>query len=111
MSETTILDLELNEIVDRLVRGLDPEQIFLFGSYSKETQIVGESDIDLLVVLPTSNLPRYQREEQSYDLLWGLTKAVDLVVLTSKEFSFAAEVKTSLPHYVEKEGILIYESG
>ncbi|MEJ2598041.1 MAG: nucleotidyltransferase domain-containing protein [Anaerolineales bacterium] len=49
-------------------------------------QIPGESDIDLLVIVPDSDLPRRQREACSYDTLWGLTTPVDLLVLTREEF-------------------------
>jgi predicted nucleotidyltransferase len=111
MAEIVISDQDITEIVNRLVEGLHPERIYLFGSYARGTQIAGASDIDLLVVVPDSELPRHQREAHSYDLLWGTTRAVDLIVLTRNEFVTALQVKTSLPRAVEEKGKLIYAAG
>jgi predicted nucleotidyltransferase len=97
----------LKEVIDRLVRGLQPDRIYLFGS-----QVRGEadegSDIDLLLVVPDSDLPRHQREALSYDLLWGLTVPVDVIVLTRDEFQRGSRVRTSLPSTVQAEGELLY---
>jgi len=98
---------KLDEIVSRLVSGLNPEQIFLFGSQADDRAGPG-SDIDLLVVVPYSELPRHQREAKSYDLLWGLTTPVDLIVLTQDEFQLAAQVKTSLPATAMTFGKTVY---
>ena len=97
----------LNEVVERLVQGLHPEQIYLFGSQARNQAEEG-SDIDLLVVVPTSDLPRHRREALSYDLLWGLKMPVDVIVLTRAEFQRASRVKTSLASTVQAEGKLLY---
>ncbi len=99
---------ELHEVIQRLVRSLQPEQIYLFGSYARGTQIPGQSDIDLLVIVPASNLPRHQLEARSYDSLWGLTTPVELVVLTREEFDATSQVKTSLAATAKNQGILLY---
>ncbi len=100
----------LDEIVARLVRGIQPDCIYLFGS-----QAVGEadedSDIDLLVVVPDSDLPRHRREALCYDLLWGLPVPVDVIVLTRAEFQRGAQVKTSLSSTVKARGKVLYERG
>ena len=98
---------QLQEIVDRLVKGLKPERIYLFGSLARG-QSQPDSDIDLLVILPESRLSRHRREALSYDLLWGLTVPVDVIVLTRDEFQRAARVKTSLASRVQVEGKLLY---
>jgi predicted nucleotidyltransferase len=67
----------LQEIVDRLAQGLRPERIYLFGSRARD-QARETSDIDLLVVVPDSDLPRHRREAISYDLLWGIAAATTL---------------------------------
>jgi len=43
-------------------------------------------------VVPASDLPCHQREARSYDLLWGLTRPVDMIVLTRAEFNRASRV-------------------
>ncbi len=99
---------ELHEVIRRLVNRLQPEQIYLFGSYSRGTQVPGESDIDLLVIVSDSDLPRHQREARSYDALWGLATPVDLVVLTRAEFNASSQVKTSLASTAKNQGVLLY---
>ena len=97
----------IKEIVGRLAQGLHPERIYLFGSRARD-QAGEDSDIDLLVVVPDSDLPRHQREALSYDLLWGLTTPIDVIVLTRAEFQRASRVKTSLVATVEAEGQVLY---
>lgn len=99
---------ELQEVIRRLVINLQPEQIYLFGSYARGLQKPDESDIDLLVIVPDSDLPRHQREARSYDTLWGLTTPVDLVVLTRKEFDRTSRIRTSLASTAQSQGVLIY---
>ena len=104
---TTITPELLDEIVDRLVKGLHPKRIYLFGSQARD-QARTNSDVDLLLVVPDSNLPRHQREAKSYDLLWGLTVPVDVIVMTQVEFQRAGRVKTSLAATAQTEGKILY---
>ncbi len=97
----------LDEVISRLARGLKAERIYLFGSRASGQAGPG-SDYDLLVVVPHSDLPRHQREALSYDLLWGLTTPVDVIVLTRAEFRRFAQVKTSLAATAKAKGILLY---
>jgi predicted nucleotidyltransferase len=104
---TTVSSETLDEIVDRLVRGMQPDSIYLFGSQASGQADQG-NDIDLLLVLPKSDLPRHRREAQSYDLLWGLTTQGDLIVLTQAEFQRGCRVESSLASGVRAEGKLLY---
>jgi predicted nucleotidyltransferase len=97
----------LRGVVDRLVQGLHPDRIYLFGSQARG-QAGEASDIDLLVVVRDSDLPRHRREALSYDLLWGLKTPVDVIVLTQAEFQRASRVKTSLASTVQAEGEILY---
>ncbi len=97
----------LKEIVGRLVRGMQPDSIYLFGSQARGETDPG-SDIDLLLILPDSDLPRHKREAISYDLLWDQTTPVDVIVLTKAEFQRGCHVKSSLPSRVRAEGKMIY---
>jgi predicted nucleotidyltransferase len=107
MTETTVTLYDLDEIVRRIVDGMHPIRIYLFGSQARGES--GESsDIDLLVVVAKSDLPRHKREAHSYDLLWGLTKPVDVIVLTREEFERMSLVKTSLVSTVQAQGKVIY---
>ena len=98
----------LDDVVSRLIKGMPAERIYLFGSQASG---LGDqnSDYDLLVVVPRSDLPRHQREAHSYDLLWGLTIPVDVIVLTRAEFKRSVKVKTSLAATAQTKGILLYD--
>ncbi len=97
----------VGEAVQRLAKGLQPERIYLFGSQARGEAGAG-SDIDLLVVLSHSDLPRHKREAHSYNLLWGMTQSVDVIVLTQAEFERSSQVTTSLASTVLREGKLVY---
>jgi predicted nucleotidyltransferase len=97
----------LEEIVQRLVQGLRPEKIILFGShaYGEPTEA---SDIDLLIVVSDSDQPRYRRAREAYECLWGLTAPTELIVLTRKELEMAARVPTSLGYQALRRGRVLY---
>jgi predicted nucleotidyltransferase len=97
----------LEEIVQRLVQGLRPEKIILFGShaYGEPTEA---SDIDLLIVVSDSDQPRYRRARKAYECLWGLTAPTELIVLTRKELEMAAHVPTSLGYQALRRGRVLY---
>lgn len=97
----------LDEVVHRLVNQLQPKSIYLFGSQARG-DAKPESDYDLLIVIPHSNLPRHQREAEGYDALWGLPYPAELVVLTEREFEQAQQVRTSLASTVLREGTQLY---
>lgn len=107
-SSDLLAENTFQEVLRRLVHGLDPEQIYLFGSQARSE--AGElSDVDLLVILSDSELPPRTRETLAYDLLWGITMPVDVIVLTRSEFQRGQHVKTSLPHTVLTKGMLLYD--
>ena len=108
MAIATTISPVLDDIVSRLATGLRAERIYLFGSQASG-QAGGGSDYDLLVVVPRSNLTRHRREALSYDLLWGLTDPVDVIVLTRAEFRRSVKVKTSLAAMAQTKGILLYD--
>ena len=97
----------LEEIVRRLVEGLHPERVILFGSHA-----YGEpsdaSDIDLLVVVSDSDEPRYRRARRGYSCLRGLTAPTELMVLTRREIEQGATVPASLVHQALQRGRVLY---
>lgn len=107
MSMTVQFAVTLDEIVDRLVTGLHPERIYLFGSRARK-QNRGDSDYDLLIILPESDLLRHQKESRAYDLLWGITTPIDLIVMTRSEFQRSRQVRASLASTILREGELLY---
>ncbi len=96
------------EVVSRLAEGLSAEQIYLFGSQTTGKADPG-SDYDLLVIVSESNLPRHRREQVGYNLMWGVTTPVDIIILTRAELNSSLMVKTSLASTALRNGILLYD--
>jgi len=64
----------IEESVRRLRKSMAAERIYLFGSRARG-EANNDSDYDFLVVIHDSPLPRYKREQQAYQSLWGLRVA------------------------------------
>ena len=74
----------ISNIVFRIATNVNPDKIFLFGSYA--TGLANEdSDIDLLVIKETSE-PKFKRSIEIQRLLIGSKLPVDIVVYTNDEF-------------------------
>jgi predicted nucleotidyltransferase len=97
----------LEEITERLVQGLHPEQIILFGSHAYG-QPSEASDIDLLVIVADSHEPRHRRACQAYKCLRGLTAPTEVLVLTRREIAQAATVPTSFVNQALQRGRVLY---
>ena len=81
----------LEQIVRRLVEGLQPEQIILFGSHAYGEPKQG-SDLDLVIVVAESAEPGHRRDQQAYRCLGPVGVPKDLVVFTREEFDRQARV-------------------
>jgi predicted nucleotidyltransferase len=98
----------VHEIVRRLVQGMQPKQIFLFGSLAYGQPAEG-SDIDLMVIVSKSDCPPHRRAQAAYACVGAVGVAKDLVVLTEEEFERQARVATSLARLVKEQGKILYE--
>ena len=99
---------DLNQIVLRLVEGLQPEQIILFGSYAYG-QATEESDLDIMIVISESAEPPHRRAQKAYRYVRGIKVPIDLIVLTREELTKQAVVVTSLARQVIERGEVLYE--
>lgn len=100
-------DSVVEQIVRRLVSALSPERIYLFGSQARG-DAGPDSDYDFLVVVHSSTLPRYRRDQVAFAALLGVGVSKDVLVLTHDEFEQQRTVVCSLPATVEREGMLLY---
>lgn len=73
----------ISNIVNRITTKINPDKIFLFGSYANN-QANENSDIDLLIIKDTSE-PKYKRSIEIQRLLIGSKIPVDIVVYTNDE--------------------------
>lgn len=97
----------LDDVVQRLVNGLNPEQIILFGSHA-----YGEpnehSDIDLMVIVSESSEPGYKRSQEARKFLKGIGIPRDIIVMTREEVAQKATVPGSLVSLVMRKGKALY---
>lgn len=102
------LTQSLEQIVERLVEGLQPEQIILFGSYAYGQPKAG-SDLDILVIVSESTEPAHRRAQKAYRCVGSIGIPKDLLVLTREEFEKQMRIVTSLARRVKKRGKVLYE--
>src|SRR5215813_3863898 len=97
----------LQAMVHRLVTGLHPHMIVLFGSYSYGTP-TADSDVDLLVIMDTTARPveRYLRVSR---LLRPRPFPLDLLVKTPEEIAQALAREDAFMHEITTRGRVLYE--
>ena len=93
------------EIVSRL-QDINPQRIFLFGSYATGTAGV-DSDIDLLVVKDSVD-SKISEMITARKLLRGLGKSFDVIVSSMDEFEFYRNQVNSVHHAADHSGELLY---
>ena len=98
----------IEQVKERLVQGLQPDRIILFGSYAYGDPDDG-SDLDILVVMPESNAPQYKRARDCYRLLRGIGVPKDIIVLTRQEYQSQQKSISSLARLASQKGRVLYE--
>ena len=98
----------IREMVDRIVRGFNPEQVILFGSYARGTQ-TRDSDVDLLVVLPEIKGSRRNKCVDIRVALHGMGLAKDIVIRTPEELTAEKVIPGTIGRAIEREGRILYE--
>ena len=99
----------IEEITRRLVDYYHPERIYLFGSAARGDG-GPDSDLDFCVVLPDDAPPLLYRPGV-HRALWDVGTAADVVRWPSSDFDMrAANVKTSLPATIVREGKVLYDT-
>jgi uncharacterized protein len=97
----------LNQITQKLVTALKPEQIILFGSYAYG-EPNEDSDVDLLVIVSQSDEPRYRRARKAHKALRGIGIPKDILVMTRAEVEHKVHVSSSLVNQVLSQGKVLY---
>jgi len=99
----------IEEVKKRLVDVYQPETIYLFGSYAWGHPDE-ESDLDLLVVVRTSDEKSHKRCISGRRALWDFDIAKDLMVYTQDEFNARVTDPTSLLYKIKNNGKVLYAS-
>ena len=107
----TVTDEVLDEMVRAIVREVDPEEIWLFGSYARG-QAGPDSDLDILVVEREPFEPgrsRLAEITRVYNALRDFPLALDVLMYSREELD---KWRHSLNHIAAqclREGRLVYE--
>jgi predicted nucleotidyltransferase len=97
----------LPEIVRRLVKEFDPEQIILFGSRAWG-QPRPDSDYDLCVVLAQCQELPARLASRAHDCLSDLRISKDVIVIPRERFDRFSRVPASLEAKVRRRGVVLY---
>jgi len=97
----------LPEIVRRLGEALAPSTIYLYGSCAYGT-VGPHSDVDLLVVVPESEMTFFERGAAAYRALRRMGVAVDVQVYTRAEFETRAALPVSFERTIRAKGRVLY---
>lgn len=103
---TDNIDKTLRQMVKRLVKGFDPDQIILFGSHARGTAGT-DSDIDLLVVLPLQGSKRAKQIEMRV-ALHDIRVAKDILVVTPEEVARHRNIVGTVVYPALREGKVLY---
>lgn len=90
-----------------IASNINPDKIFLFGSYANG-QANEDSDIDLLVVKNTQE-PMHKRSIEIQKLLIGSKIPVDILVYTNDEFEREKKLDNSFVNTAIHGAQLLYE--
>lgn len=97
----------LEEVKNRLVATYNPLAIYLFGSYAWGTPDK-ESDLDLLVVVESSDEKSYKRAISGHQALFGLCISKDILVHTKEVFEKRSHDRTTLEYKIKHHGRMMY---
>ena len=96
---------ELTKRIYTCFAHLQPQQILLFGSWSRNQQD-SCSDVDIIVVYETQK--RFMDRLQELYVSWNLPLAVDILAYTPEEFDIMRKESSFVQDAIE-EGEIIYE--
>lgn len=103
-----IVEQKLPEITRKIVEGLKPEKIILFGSYAWGKPSP-DSDVDLFIVKDTKK-KRIERGVEVERILWKSGIPVDALVYTPKEVERRLSVEDNFIKNIFRKGKVLYST-
>lgn len=107
---------EFSKIVDTIIKIIDVDQIYIFGSYARNTE-KEDSDIDIYVIVKKAesintrkkynNVISIVREDLFKKNIYP-RGGLDLLLNDRKDFDNKKKQNGLLEYIVDKEGVLIY---
>lgn len=97
----------IQDAVQRLVKAYDPLEVYLFGSYAWGNPNE-DDDLNLLLVIESSDKKVYKRGDKAFDTLLGLKIPTNVIVFTKQEFDTFSQDVTSLTYEIKNRGKILY---
>jgi len=97
---------KIKEVINRIVKNVNPEKIILFGSYASGNPRE-DSDLDILII-KEMRMPRYKRSREVKKHLRGMKIPIDVIVYTKKEIKKWEDTKTAFINQAIKQGKVLY---
>lgn len=101
-------DALIAEITRRIVEGVNPRRVILFGSRARG-DAKPNSDIDIFVEMESLESP-VERHAKVRLLLRGLRASMDLIVMTPDEVAARRNSRVSMVPRIEREGKILYHA-
>ena len=104
---SAVSQVELAEIVSRIVEVAQPEQVLMFGSTARGTT-GPHSDLDLLII----KTGRYNARKVAgliYQRMRGIARSIDLVIVTPQQVKDNRNSPFSVLYPALREGRIVYE--
>ncbi len=98
--------LDIDQLRDRITQAMQPEKIYLFGSYA-DGKANDESDVDLLVVMQ-SELSPHQRNVAVKRLFPRRSFSLDAFVYTPLEFARYRDIPGTIVYNATHHGRLLH---
>lgn len=97
----------IDEIVQRIVEGFDPQRVILFGSWARGSA-GADSDVDLLIIMEVEGSKRKKATEIDIALV-GIPVPIDLIVATPSDVERSVDSLASIIAPAVREGKVLYE--
>ena len=95
---------EIRCIAEQLQKSVNPQKIYLFGSFARNEEQT-DSDYDFYLVMSDSVTDRLSVSQKAYRSLRGLKRrSVDIVVGFEER-----KTRKTLENIVHREGLVLYE--
>ncbi|HEX7574843.1 MAG TPA: nucleotidyltransferase domain-containing protein [Candidatus Methanoperedens sp.] len=101
-----ITDELIQEIKNRIISGVHPDKIILFGSYAYGNP-TKESDLDLLVIMPSEE-PMHSRVTRIRKLVRDIHIPKDIIVYTPQEVEKWKDASVAFITSIIRKGKVIY---
>jgi predicted nucleotidyltransferase len=100
------LTKKIDEMVRRIVKHCDPDQVILFGSQARGTARP-DSDVDLLVVMPVEG-SKHEKQVEIRCLLHDVRVPKDIIVVRPEELERRCNIVGTVIRPAVREGKVLY---